>query len=51
MNKLVQEQQMEIERIKKKEAEDRQAIILLETHLKNNEGMSLLEVPQRALVI
>ena len=34
------EQKSEIERLNKKEAEDRQAIILLETHLKNNEGMS-----------
>ncbi|KAK1682853.1 hypothetical protein QYE76_043701 [Lolium multiflorum] len=36
---LVLEQKAEIERLNKKEAEDRQAIILLDTRLKNNEGL------------
>ncbi|KAK1616520.1 hypothetical protein QYE76_022037 [Lolium multiflorum] len=36
---LVLEQKAEIERLNKKEAEDRHAIIFLETRLKNNEGM------------
>jgi hypothetical protein len=40
MRKLVVEQKSEIERLDKKEAEDRQTIILLETRMKNNEGMS-----------
>jgi hypothetical protein len=39
MNKLVQEQQTESEHLNKKEAGDRQAIILLETCVKNNEGI------------
>lgn len=45
------EQKAEIERLNKKEAEDQQAIALLETRLKNNEGMcsALREVPQHTL--
>jgi hypothetical protein len=48
---LVLEQKAEIERLNKKEAEDRQAITLLETRLKNNEGMgsALLKVHQCTL--
>jgi hypothetical protein len=47
----VLEQKAEIERLNKKEVEDQQAIALLETRLKNNEGMfsAFLEVPQRTL--
>jgi hypothetical protein len=40
MHKLVLEKKLEIERLNKKEPEDRQAIQLLETRLKTNEGMS-----------
>jgi hypothetical protein len=36
----VLEQNTEIERLYKKEAEDQKAIAVLETRLKNNEGMS-----------
>jgi hypothetical protein len=39
MRTLVLEQKAEIERLYKKEAEDRQAFTILETRLKNNEGM------------
>ncbi|KAK1680062.1 hypothetical protein QYE76_040910 [Lolium multiflorum] len=39
LHKLVVEQKAEIERLNKKEAEDQQAIILLETRLKNNEEL------------
>jgi hypothetical protein len=39
MHKLMMDQKMEIERLNKQEAEDRQAIEILENRLKTNEGM------------
>jgi hypothetical protein len=47
----VLEQKAEIERLEKKEADDQQAITILETRLKNSEGMdsALLKVHQRTL--
>jgi hypothetical protein len=40
MHKLMLDQKSEIERLNKKEAEDQQAIQLLESRLKANEGIS-----------
>jgi hypothetical protein len=40
MHKLMLDQKAEIERLNKKEAEDRQAIELLKSRLKTNEGTS-----------